>query len=97
MKSRILFALVFVLFLALGILSLGDMQTEAARLPAQSRLTAYIAAVPLADAPAAPAPLQAADKTVPCTPHLLLPAPCALRADAAPQLDQSYYLAKLSA
>lgn len=83
--------------MALGIVSLGDMQLEAALLPAQSRLTVYITAAPVPDVPAAPENMQAAEKTVSHAPPVPVREPCVSRGEKAPVLQQSYYLAHYQA
>jgi len=93
-KGRILFALVFVAFLALGIHSLGDLQSQAALLPAQSRLTVYVSAAPAAaDTRSAPEPAQDLQQTEDRT-CSLPPAPSrSVLSVRAPKLQKSYYLA----
>ena len=46
MKGRILFALLFAALIALGIVSLNDLQLERVNLPPQQKTAVYIAAPP---------------------------------------------------
>lgn len=95
MKMRILFALLFALFMAKGISSLNAMQARQAALPPPERAALHIAALPLpaekegASPPVHPLPAAARACRAPSTP----PA----RMQSAPPLVQSYYLARYQA
>ena len=97
MKGRILFALLFAALMALGIAALDDIQLESSRLPVQSRLTAFITAVPAPEAPAAPENVQTAEKSAVHAPSVPLQAPRIAYRETAPVLMQSYYLAHYQA
>lgn len=94
MKGRILLALLFVAFLALGISSLNDLQQEMHALPPQQKTAVYIASPPAAlpdhsdmQADALPKVADAAGKTAAPPVHI---SRCVYHA---PKLLQSYYLA----
>jgi len=93
MKGRILLALIFVAFLALGISSLNDLQQEMHSLPPPQKTAVYIA--PPAPLPERVGPVSAAlPKAALPDLHAFAPPAQSLRPAAfAPQLLQSYYLA----